>query len=158
MQKTPDESGDRPTAAKADFAEGLVVDSREVTLEGGGWTAPIGRCLSFQLHPVSTTHGVEWQYLRFHGRFVLSQAAALLSIEGMPLQNLFPPDVYLRAEDIHIVSGPFVFLRGIRSEFSDPPLGYRDLVLAKVHQFPEGMSRESLLSLLIEHLPPSTSR
>lgn len=84
--------------------------------------------------------------------FFFEHAATVLVVQGMVLQDFFPPDVHFEKSGFILARGPFLFLRGKLSSLMDPPLRLEGLVLARVHSFPESMSRDALLARLLRRI------
>jgi len=88
-------------------------------------------------------------------KFLFSQAAALLVLQGWPLGKFFDgvrfsSPLYASQLDQFTYSGTYVFLRGDLSELTHPPLTLSKIVLAKVYRFKEGMTKDELLSDMLE--------
>lgn len=100
--------------------------------------------------------GLEWERLRIP-TFFFEHAATILVVQGMVLQDFFPPDVYFQnlgsLDEEPLARGPFLLLKGELSMPWDPPLRLKDMVLAKVTKMPKDMAREELLALLLRTVP-----
>lgn len=99
-------------------------------------------------------NGVNYTRIWLDG-FVFNHAAAVLQMQGMALQDFFPPDSYFLLNgdtEIPGARGPFVFLRGTLSGPWEPPLRIKNVFLAAVHAVPDGMTKEELLAFLLEDM------
>lgn len=77
----------------------------------------------------------------------------MLVVQGMLLQDFFPPDVYFcHASGQSVAQGPFFLLRGTLSLPHDPPLRLMNMTLAKVESLPAGMSKEEMLGVLLSNV------
>jgi hypothetical protein len=87
--------------------------------------------------------------------FIFDQVAGVLVMQGMTLQDLFPPDAhFVCVWEKHpaqiLVAGPFVLLKGEASAGWDPPLRLKDVVLAALESVPAGMTRDDVLAFLLK--------
>jgi hypothetical protein len=96
--------------------------------------------------------GLAWETIRSPA-FYFEHAATILVVQGMVLQDFFPPDVRFvnvaSLDETPIAEGPFLLLKGELSMPWDPPLRLKNMVLAKVTKMPEDMTREQLLAILL---------
>ena len=87
------------------------------------------------------------------GAFYFEHAATILVVQGMILQDFFPPDVYWQSVvggKRHAYGpGPFLLLKGELSQPWDPPLRLKNMELARVISAPKDMKREELLGHLL---------
>ncbi len=134
---------------------GIHKDPYGVTVTLDGRVSTVGRCTPVHYREV-VAQDVSW--IRYDiEKLLFSQAAALLALQGWPLGKFFDGARFsspLDATDITVLSaiysGTFVFLRGELSELTHPPLTLSKIVLAKVIRFKEGMTRDELLSAMLE--------
>lgn len=143
-------------AGAAGTAEARRVEQSpfRIELRGGGWADAIGRVENAWVSRsgLYTPKGVSFTSIELDA-FIFHQAAAVLQMQGMLLQDFFPPDGYFIDEQRNILArGPFVFLKGELSEPWSPPRRIKNVVLAAVYSVPEGMTREELLAVLFEEL------
>lgn len=148
MQETSDEGHERSASAEADPLQGLDQDSNRVELRGGGWKGAIGYCGNVSVMRGMRTAGIEFEVIRAQ-TFYFAHAAAILVVQGMFIQDFFPPDVYFERNRQLFAHGPFLLLKGTLSTAEDPPPRLKNMVLAHVLSTPEGISREPLLGLLL---------
>ena len=125
-------------------------DSLGVTLRGGGWPGPIATASAFCERPVRAEGGVSFTLYSLPS-LTFAHATSLLVLQGMALQDLFPPDVRFEmdAAGRTLAEGPFVLLAGVLSKPWDLPSRLEGVVLGKVVDMPEGMTRDELLSLML---------
>lgn len=154
MQVQQDEGSVGAPADSTAETTGLDQSPDRVELRGGGWKGAIGYGHNFKLVSPCTTGGVLFELICIKEFFFL-QAATILIVQGMVLSDFFPPDVYFarRGLDEALSRGPYVFLQGKLTEPHQPPLRLRDLVLARVHDVPSGMSKEQVLGGLLRAFP-----
>lgn len=102
------------------------------------------------MHAGGTSSGVAFDVV-YIKEFFFEHAATVLVVQGMVLQDFFPPDVYFKHAPYAdpIARGPFLLLKGELSQPWDPPLRLKNMVLARVNSVPEGMKREELLGHLL---------
>lgn len=154
MQETHDEGEQR--AGEASDAWPYRVDAYpdEVVLLGGGWKDAIGHGILDRIVAQNRCANViYWDKFELD-ELVFSQAAAILIMQGMLLQDFFPPDVlfqHVRCPRI-VHRGPFFFLKGALSKPQDPPMRLKNVVLASVTEAPPDMPMEKLRGLLLEQI------
>lgn len=150
MQAVQDESDGRPAPAEAGGAQGVDKDSHRVELRGT--RGLIGYCNDFSIDKNLHTRGITWQKITSPS-FFFCQTSAILVIQGLMLQDLFPPSgrfVYTKNADEPLGRGPFVLLKGELSTAADPPLRLKSMVLASVLEFPQSLTKEQLLGSLLQ--------
>lgn len=152
MQKTSDEGRHGSAAEEAGGPERLDKNSYRVELLGGGWVGAVGHAKTWRTRAplFAADRRVEFALVEAE-TFFFGHAAALLVVQGMLLQDFFPPDIYFasKAEGV-LVRGPFLLLKGELSLPHDPPLRLKNMVLAHNISAPETLSREELLSALLD--------
>jgi hypothetical protein len=149
MQALQDESDSRPSAADAGGAQGVDKDSDRVELRGT--RGLIGYCNEFSIVKNLNTKGILWQKITSPA-FFFHQASAILVIQGLMLQDLFPPSgrfVYTKNADEPIGRGPFILLKGELATAGDPPLRLKNMVLASLLEFPANLAKEEFLGSLL---------
>jgi hypothetical protein len=137
--QTSQHAGDRSSpASSSPKAARFRQDSEGVILQATGWHGPIGRCLNIDLSARVTvlqgpapgqSRSIPWLRVDVPV-FFPSHIATLLSLQGAPIQNLFPPEAYFAAGGYVFLGGPFALIRGRVSSFADAPFRVQDLVLA----------------------------
>ncbi len=158
--QTPQHDGGEGTGAEAPAAtEGVGQDPHRMIITADGWNDPIGR---FDVVPkiVDRTlrgeDGLLHHYAFIFGEnFVFRRAAALLVVQGMMLQELFPADARLHsARETHYVvaRGPFLYLAGELSLPHDPPLRLKKPIFAALRGVPPALINQKLLSALLSAL------
>lgn len=149
MQTEQNEGGSCPGSGQAETAGRLDQDSRQVELRGGGWPGVIAHCRTLLYDSAQPQSDLEGLVIRIP-ELMLSQAAALLITQGMPLQDFFPPDVHFSAPpEPTKIDGPFLLLQGRLSDLWDPPPRLKDVVLVKVRSAPDTISRNELLAAFL---------
>ena len=148
MQKTPDESDRGTASAEAGGAGRLDTNPDEVVLRGGGWAGNIARftgrlsCLTVSLPRYKVS------YMRLAAdALVFEQAAAVLVVEGMMMQDLLQDTRIEQGSTLW--PGPFLLLGGVLSPAWDPPMRLQNICLAQLREFPADMTRETLFGILL---------
>lgn len=124
-----------------------------VELRGGGWVDAVASVRGALSLSRQTPVSGELAYaLARIDSLVLRHAPSVLVLQGMLLQDLFVPDVYFFDLDANqvLMRGPWVFLKGALSKRWQTPLRIDGVVLASLDHVPEEMSREQVLSALLE--------
>lgn len=153
-----DESGRGADSDSTAGTGGVHEDTHQVVWEinAPGWSSPPAFS-NFAEHrpgarsPVGASGEVVFDVFLFPV-LRLSHAAALLLLQGMSPQALFPLDAYLVQSQgsLHHTWhwGPFFYLRGTFTP-TWVPVALRDAVLVCVKKVPKETSREDLLSALL---------
>ena len=165
MQKTYDEDCDSTATTEVDRRQRLDPDPYRVELRAAGWSGAIAHAVSFTMsRPAErlgerlllSKEGLEFVLVHIPD-LVLSQAAAILVLQGMQLQALFQnayfvavSEVFAKGAEPPLLPGPLTLLRGNLSEPQDLPPRLKHVVLARISHVPEGMSQEKVLSILLE--------
>lgn len=152
MSPTQDEGGFRSTSAKPPSAGGLHAHPQEVVLLASGWPSPPLRARELRVStpPDILVGGVPIPWFRVDIPILrFSHAAALLVLQGLPPQRLFPPDAQFSACSAAPfgLAGPLVLLRALYAPAYDPSPHMRDVVLAKLA--PEHVQADVLQQLVV---------
>lgn len=128
----------------------------DIALCGAGWADAVAH-VRLQYKQEATLHprpsGLRYQRIDIES-LVFSQVAAVLVLQGMTLQELFPPDAYFqdRVQGALLARGPFILLKGTLSEGWDPPLRMQNVVLAALEFVPPDVTKEEVLALLLKEV------
>lgn len=156
MQTLPDADCDGAAGPGAGEAGGVEQGPYKLELLGGGWAAAIGHVEKGTIsRKPSAPGGLKFTRIDLDA-FVLGHTAAVLVMQGMRLQDLFPADAYFEytsaAQRVVLACGPFVFLKGTLSESWDPPLRLQGAVLAALEHVPPDLTRDEVLTLLLKEV------
>jgi len=141
-------------AAGTRSARGLHKDPYGVAVKARGRVSATGRCTPLSFLEVSQPVDggfVAWTRIDIE-RLLFSQPAALLVVQGLPLMRFFE-GVFFDSPNSPL-QGSFVFLRGELSPIMHPPLTLSNIVLGRVNQFPEELTKEHLMSILLQNVLP----
>lgn len=125
--------------------------TEDVELVGGGWNGRIAKASGFS----TKWHEVPFQWTEVRiVELALTQTPALLVMQGLKLQELFPMDSWFRRFDLGLAlkTGLHVFLRGELTPIHQPPLRLKNVILGHLDFIPEELTREELLATLIRQL------
>ncbi len=152
LQAVPDESGSGAGASEGAPATRVEQGAFRVELRGGGWSTAIGRvrneCIFERL---ALSNGLRFVRIQLDA-FIFGHAAAVLQMQGMPLQDFFAPDAeFVDTQGSVFSLGPYVFLKGELSQPWEPPLRIKNVVLAAVESVPEELTKEEVHAALLEH-------
>ncbi len=129
-------------------------DSFELVIElrGGGWIDAIAHVQnSWGYRTGCSAEGLHFNLVACDA-LVFHHAPAVLVLQGMTMEQLLAPDTYFFdvVADKKLASGPWVLLKSRLSESWEPPLRLKNVVLAEIKRVPADMSREKMLSLLLD--------
>ena len=111
---------------------------------------PIARCSNFRSSDASVA-GLRYQHISID-EFVFDHAATILVVQGMVVQHFFTPDTCFKRGDLLLAEGPFIYLAGELSWPWDPPMRLKEVELAAIQDVPSGMTREEMLSALLQDI------
>lgn len=153
MPPEQDESDGRSTATGTDAAAGVHEHPKRIELRASGWNGPIGWCGSLSMQRRKKEEGAcLLQWARFDiSELHLSKPAALLVLQGMRLNNLFPPDLVFTIDGVtqeYPSVSPYVLLRAEPPNPLQPPPKLRAVVLGVVIQS-EGFSEDEIRSAML---------
>lgn len=140
-------------------ADGIQSHSHRMSLRASGWESPIGWINELSVErvvhrrPDDEGKALTWDCLRTP-ELKLSKAAALLRVQGLPLNHLFPPDLTFCMGDgmqsVLSYSAPILLLqRTVPSPVEGPKL--KNVVLGVVTSA-MGYSEEEIRSLMLAHV------
>jgi len=123
-----------------------------IELVGGGWNGHIAK--TRELHMQRFVEPFAWTQI-FIPELLLSQAAGLLVLQGMLLQDLFPLDSFFRnreGQNTIVGKGLHILIkRGTYVPHAAPPT-IRDLWLGHLDKVPDGLTREELLDTFMKQV------
>jgi hypothetical protein len=152
MSPNEDEAGGRPSPTEPDPSRGVEQDPQGMTfiVHAPSWIRPPARGLRVSTKEIRSP-GVRWDRWDIP-ELRLYPPASLLVLQGMSPQKLFDTaSALLRVGDGRLFAGPFLYLRG-KYNPADTTSRITDVILARVHEYNEGMKREDVLGLLVEEV------
>lgn len=160
LQTIQDESHEGTARPGPDKACRLEQGPYQIELRGGGWAGPVGRAskLTTESSALRVLPQGDLRFTRVNiDAFIFHQVSSVLVLQGMTLQDLFPPDARFACvrgniEQQVLARGPFIFLKGALSEGWDPPLRLKGVVLAALESVPAGVTREEVLDCLLKEV------